>query len=74
MEYDIYAIVDELKDDISASGLKLAAVCREAKVVDTIFRRWVQREVEPKSSKVKKVREAFDRLRKRKTREEEGHA
>jgi predicted transcriptional regulator len=69
---DIYELVYNLKADAKDAGIKMRAVCKEAEVDPSTPGHWDKRKVEPRISTVNKLRDALERLKKKKA--ENGHA
>jgi predicted transcriptional regulator len=69
---DIYELVFNLKADAKDANIKIRTVCKEAGVDPSTPGHWDNRKVEPRLSTVNKLREALERLKRKKA--EEHHA
>jgi predicted transcriptional regulator len=63
---DIYELVYNLKADARDAGIKIHEVCREAEVHRSTISHWENRKVEPRLSTLNKLREALERLKRKK--------
>jgi len=71
---DIREIIYNCEEDARASGFKASEVCKEAGLARTTFWRWKNNKAKPNLETVSKWQAALERLKRRKAREENGHA